>query len=71
MTGRARIGKKRKLAEIAGKVGATDAHAVRAHHGFVGTRIHGIGQIDDIDLLRGGKFNRVGHDRSKLVSAKT
>ena len=38
VTGRARIGEKREIPEIAGKVGAADAHAMGADQCFAGTR---------------------------------
>jgi hypothetical protein len=66
VSGDARIGKKRHLAEIAREVGAANPHAVGAHQRFTGLRCGGIGAFDDLNGLWRGEFNG-GHEGKKSL----
>lgn len=55
------VGEEGKFAEVAGKVGAADAHAMGADECFAGPGGLEVGEIDGIDFLNVGEFDGVGH----------
>ena len=57
VTGDARIGKERHLAEIAGEIGPADAHAVGADQRLAGAGRGRFGEIDDVDLFGAGELD--------------
>ena len=65
VTGNARVGKEGHLPEIARKIRATDAHAVRADECFTGTGKRGLGQIDQVDLFRASELDGLHGIRNK------
>ena len=59
VAGGAGVVEKGKLAEVAGKVGAADTHAVGADEGFVRPGVFGVGDLDGGDFFGGGEFDGV------------
>lgn len=61
MTRSAGVGKEGKLAEIAGEIGAADAHAMGANESLAWAGIFHVREIDRFDLFDIGEFNGVRH----------
>ena len=59
MAGGAGVGEEGEFPEVAGKVGAADAHAVGADDSFAGGGSRFVGAVDDGDFLRFGEFDGV------------
>lgn len=61
VAGGAGVGEEGELAEVAGEVGAADAHAVGADEGFAGAGGRGVFEVNGGDGFDVGEFDGVGH----------
>lgn len=70
--GGAGVGEEWKLPEVAGEIGAADAHAMGADKSFTGTGRGSVGQVDGGDFFNVGEFDGVGHGKKGMgaVSAQ-
>ena len=57
MTGNTRVREERHFSEIAGKISATDAHAVCPHDGFISGTLRDVLASDEIDLGGSGELD--------------
>lgn len=61
VAGGAGVSEEGKLAEVAGEVGATDAHAMGSDEGFAGAGGRGVFEVNGGDFFDVGEFDGVGH----------
>jgi len=64
MSGSTGVGKEGELAEVAGKVGAADSHAVSSDESFSRSGCFDIGKINGVDFFDVSEFDSVRHRMS-------
>ena len=55
VTENARVGEERHFAEVGADVGAADTDTVDADEGVAGARVAGVGEVEALELFRGGE----------------